>query len=288
MTLVRPEFEPTLPKLVRQRTGLRERTTVLLLALALAALVVAVVLVRPRVDRISSVTHGDDPAFTLQYRNDLFESVEPRPGELARLEGSRGRQSVTMTVRPLELPAHEGDVAHALLPVYASGHIEELAGQLDDFQLRAEHRARVHDAPGYEIRFRTGPPGRRTFGSDLMLVPGEQEEQRRSSAERPARDHRAREAHRARGGVCGSGDRGGALRPLRHRARLSVTPRRPAPRSWAPAVCAIRPRDHLRPCVSPSIGSRQPGNIPSEPCPPHGVTASYPDHRYLSVSGRKK
>jgi hypothetical protein len=175
VTLVRPEFEPTLPALVRRRLGVRERTTVVLILAALAAFAVALLLVRPRVDRISELAHRDAPAFTLQYRNDLLRAEPPRSGELARLEGRRGRQSVAITVQPLELPAFEGDVAHALLPIYASGHIEGLAGELDRFQLRAEHRARVHDAPGYEIRFRTGPPGRFTFGSDLMLVPSEEE-----------------------------------------------------------------------------------------------------------------
>jgi hypothetical protein len=173
--LVRPEFEPTLPALLHRRFGLRERTTVALLALAVAAFAVAVVLVRPQVDRIAELAHDGDPAFTLEYRHDLFDSVDPRPGELARVEGRRGRQSVTITVTPLELPAYEGDVAHALLPIYASSHIRELAGRLDQFQLRAEHRARLHDAPGYEVRFRTGPRGRRTFGSDLMLIPDEQD-----------------------------------------------------------------------------------------------------------------
>ena len=177
MTLVRPEFEPTLPALVRRRLGVRERTTIVLLLAALVLVAVALVLVRPRVDRIAELAHGGDPAFTLQYRNDLLQPEQPRSGELARLEGRRGRQAVTITVRPLELPARDGDVAHAFLPVYASGHIERLAGQLDRFQLRAEQRARVEDAPGYEIRFRTGAPGRFMFGSDLMLIPSEQEEQ---------------------------------------------------------------------------------------------------------------
>ena len=176
MTLVRPEFEPTLPALVRRRFGVRERTTIVLLLIGLAVLAAGLLLVRPRVDRISEVVHRDAPAFTLQYRNDLLHSEQPRPGELARLEGRRGRQAVTITVRPLELPARDGDVAHAFLPVYASGHIERLAGELDDFQLRAEHRARVHDAPGYEVRFRTGPRGRYTYGSDLMLLPDEEQE----------------------------------------------------------------------------------------------------------------
>jgi hypothetical protein len=175
MTLVRPEFEPTLPALVRQRLGVRERTTVLVLVALLVVAVAAIVLVRPRVDRIGDVVHRDDPAFTLHYRNDLFHTVQPREGELARLEGRRGRQSVTITVRPLELPAREGDFAHAYLPIYASGHIEELARENERFELRDEHRARIHDAPGYEVRFRTGPPGRQTFGSDLMLLPSEEE-----------------------------------------------------------------------------------------------------------------
>jgi hypothetical protein len=177
MTLVRPEFEPTLPAIVRRRLGVRERTTIALLLAALAVLAAALVLVRPRVDRISEIVHRDPPAFTLQYRNDELRSEPPRSGELARLEGRRGRQVVALTVRLLELPARDGDVAHGYLPVYASGHIEQLAGQLDGFELRAEHRARVNDAPGYEIRFRSGPPGRFTFGSDLMLLPSEEDEQ---------------------------------------------------------------------------------------------------------------
>jgi hypothetical protein len=175
MTLVRPEFEPTLPALVRRRLGVRERTTIIVLVALLAVFVAAVVLVRPRVDRISEIVH-DEPAFTLEYRNDLLHTGPPQSGELARLEGRRGRQAVTITVRPLELPAREGNVAQAFLPVYASGHIERLAAEHDGFQLRAEHRARLHDAPGYEIRFRTGPRGRQTFGSDLMLLPAEDEE----------------------------------------------------------------------------------------------------------------
>jgi hypothetical protein len=173
--LVRPEFEPTLPALMRRRLGLRERTTVVLLVLAFLALVAAALLVWPRVDRIGEVVHSGEPGFTLEYRNDLFEAADPEPGELARIEGRRGRQAVEIAVRQLELPAYEGDVAHALLPLYASGHISDLAAREDRFQLRAQHRARVNDAPGYEVRFRTGPPGRRTFGSDLMLVPEEED-----------------------------------------------------------------------------------------------------------------
>jgi hypothetical protein len=175
MSLVRPEFEPTLPTLLRRRLGVRERTTIVLLLVALAALAVAVVLVYPRVDRIGEISHDGEPAFTLQYRNDLFHSEPPEFGELARLEGRRGRQAVTITVRPFGLPGEQGNVAQAVLPIHASQRIERLAFDLDPFELRGEHRARVNDAPGYEIRFRTGQPGRYTYGSDLMLLPTDED-----------------------------------------------------------------------------------------------------------------
>jgi hypothetical protein len=173
--LVRPEFEPTLPALVRRRFGLPERTTVALLVLAVVLVAAAALFVRPRVDGTSTLTHRDDPAFTLVYENGALREADPRPGELARLQGRRGRQSATITVRPLALPAHEGDVAHGLLPVVASGHIRDLEAELDAFKLVDEHRTRINDAPGYEIRFQTGPPGSVTIGTDTMLVPDEED-----------------------------------------------------------------------------------------------------------------
>ena len=172
MTLVRPEFEPTLPVLVRRRTGLPEQATIALLVLALAAAAAAAVLVRPRVDGVSTLVHRSEPVFNLRYANGALREAEPGPGELARLEGRRGRQSVTITVRRLTLPAYDGDVAHGLLPVFGSRHIERLAADLDGFRLHQQHRARINDAPGYEIRFQIGS----TIGIDTLLVPDEHEE----------------------------------------------------------------------------------------------------------------
>ena len=169
MSVVRPEFEPTLPALVRRRFGLRERTTVALLVLALVLVGVVVLLVRPRVDGESRLVHRGEPVFNLAYAGGALREAEPRAGELARLEGRRGRQSVEITVRPLELPPYEGDVAHGLLPVYASGRIEELAA--DGFRLQDQHRTRINDAPGYELRTRRDG----TIGIDTLLLPDEEE-----------------------------------------------------------------------------------------------------------------
>jgi hypothetical protein len=174
--LVRPEFEPTLPALVRRRFGVAERVTVALLILVLALVAVAALLVRPQVDAVGTLVHRSEPVFNLEYDTGALRAVTPHAGELARLEGRRGRQSVTITARPLELPASEGDVAHGVLPVYASGHIRSLADEVDHFRLTEQHRARINDAPGYEVRFLSGPVARPTVGTDTLLVPDEDEE----------------------------------------------------------------------------------------------------------------
>ena len=118
--------------------------------------------------------HRSEPVFNLSYPDGALREVEPRAGELARLEGRSGSQSVTITVHEIPLPAYPGDAAHGLLPVYASGHIRELRAELERFKLRDQHRARINDAPGYEIRFESGPRGRATIGIDTLLLPDEE------------------------------------------------------------------------------------------------------------------
>jgi hypothetical protein len=173
---VLPEYGPTLPALVRRRFGVRERTTIALVAAAVVLAAFALLVVRPEVDAIAHLVHRGEPVFNLTYDNRALHAVQPRAGELARLDGRRGRLAVAVTVRPVRLPAYDGDVAHGLLPTFASGHIERLRASLDHFQLRAQGRARVNDAPGYEVRFRTGPAGHRTFGNDVIVIPSEDEE----------------------------------------------------------------------------------------------------------------
>jgi hypothetical protein len=172
--LVLPEYGPTLPEVARRRFGWRERTTVALLFAVAALIALGLFVVRPEVDPLAKYVHHDDPVFNLLYRRSALHPVDPQGAELVRLEGKRGRLSVAIAVEPLKLPPASGDIAHGLLPAFASRHIEELRRGLDRFQLRAEGRARVNNAPGYEVRFRTGPRGRRTFGNDLMILPTEE------------------------------------------------------------------------------------------------------------------
>jgi hypothetical protein len=169
--LVLPEYGPTLPTLARRRFGWRERTTVALLVGAGALIVIGLLLVRPEVDSQTKFVHHDAPVFNLLYDNGALRQVTPQGDELVRLEGRRGRLAAAIAVEPLALPDATGDIAHGLLPAYASEHVEALRAELPDFELLSEARARVNGAPGYEVRFRTGS----TLGNDLMILPSEED-----------------------------------------------------------------------------------------------------------------
>ena len=103
--------------------------------------------------------HRAAPAFTLLYRR---PGLQRTPGALLRLAGRRG----TVTVTALALPDYEGDVT-GVLPVVAEDRIRALAARLPHFTLTTDARDLVHDAPAYEIAFRSA----RGSGSDLLVVP---------------------------------------------------------------------------------------------------------------------
>ena len=170
--LVLPEYGPSLPALLRGRVPAPVTIALVVALVALAGL--AAVVVRPGDDDGDQVIHDGEPVFNVLVP-DALHQAEPRPGELLRLEGRRGPQSATVTIQPLSLPPFDGDVSHAQLPVYATSHIDALRARYDGFELVDEGRARVNDAPGYEVTFTYGPPEARTFGSDVLVVPGEDE-----------------------------------------------------------------------------------------------------------------
>jgi hypothetical protein len=168
-SLVRPEFGPTLPALLRERFGLPPRATIAAVVVLVVLAGIVAVAVRPGTPGDTQFVHDGDPVFNMLYTSGMLERVEPQGDELVRFEGERGAQRATVTVSPLELPAAGGDVTHALLPVYASGHADRLREEIPGFQLVEEGRARVGTSPGYEVTFRA--PG--LYGSDVVVVPGE-------------------------------------------------------------------------------------------------------------------
>ena len=208
VTLVRPEFEPTLPALrAAARRGARAHDGRAAAARA-RALVVAVAARAPARGPHQRGRARREPAFTLEYHNDLFDSVRAAGGRARAARGPARPPGGHDHRPPAGAAGARGRRRPRPAPVYASGHIERLAGESDRFRLRAQHRARINDAPGYEVRFRTGPPGRCTFGSDMMLLPAEEETRGGLLLSLRREVDGPREAQRERGGVRGSRERG--------------------------------------------------------------------------------
>jgi hypothetical protein len=165
--LVLPEYGPTAPQLIR-RFGSRARW-MLALATALLVLALAVLIATRPGDGLTTVEHRSAPVFTLLYPPAQVHRVAAGPGELVRLRSHRRQLQMTVTVRRLTLPPYRGSLS-GLLPVYIERQQRALAGELPGFRARTDGKARVNAAPGYQLRYRAGPPSHRTIGIDTLVV----------------------------------------------------------------------------------------------------------------------
>src|SRR4051794_20705127 len=167
------DFGPTLPVLLRRRFGIRERVTI---AVAVALLVlIGAALLYSFLTGPEKLTYRAGPTFNLQYSGDVLERVAPLDGELVRLEAHRGSLTAWITVTRLRLPPYSGNVTSGLLPVFSDTYVRHLRDTLPAFQLRDEGSARLTDAQGYQVGFRSGPADRFTWGRDILLVPRDED-----------------------------------------------------------------------------------------------------------------
>ena len=167
--LVRSEYGPSLPALLEARLGVRRRTTV---AVAIALLVLAgvVVLLATRGGDERYVNHTE-PVFNLRYASDALRRETPPPGWALVLDSHRGGKFLqSLAIRPLTLPAHRGGVS-AFLPVYVDAYERALGRTLTSFKAVDEGKARINEAPGYQITYTAERDGRTVFGRDVLLVP---------------------------------------------------------------------------------------------------------------------
>jgi hypothetical protein len=167
--LVLPEYGPTGPELVRHRLGARARRA-LAAAAAVVVLALALLIATQSGDGLTTLEHRSAPVFTLLHPAQQVRRVEPASGELVRLRSRRGPLEITVTMRRLALPAYSGSVS-GFLPVYADRHARALAAEAPGFIARTDGKARVNDAPGYQLRYRTGSDARPTIGIDIFVVP---------------------------------------------------------------------------------------------------------------------
>jgi hypothetical protein len=165
---VRAEFGPPLPVLLRGRG----RWVAPLALGALVALVGLLVAVRAASseDAPTTLVH-EEPDFTMLVSKDDLRRVAPRGREYVRLEG-RGRfTTVSVSVAPLPRPPARTAPTLVDLPIESERIMDDLRRRRDGFVLLDEGRARVNDAPGYQLRHRSGPESAPRFGHDVLLVP---------------------------------------------------------------------------------------------------------------------
>jgi hypothetical protein len=173
VSVVRPEFGPTLPELLGPRVRALPRALQLALA-ALAAVVVlaaAAFLLRGGRDTRPQAVVRAPVAFNLLYPEPL-ERVTPRGREVLRLQTPASVAAAqSFAVTPLKLPPYRGDAGAVLLGMSAR-LIEQMSRTIPGFVWRADGRVNYNRQPGYEIQFQARIGGRTTYGRRTLLVPG--------------------------------------------------------------------------------------------------------------------
>lgn len=174
VSVVKPQYGPSLPQLVRTLPRAGQVAVVALVALLVVLAVALTLRSRPQE---THVIVRDGVTFNLAYGPQLRR--ESPPGALFALRRERrGLFLDSYVVRLLTLPPYRGAVG-GTLPVYSVAYMERLRKRYGDVDLVLEGRTRINNAIGYQLVLR-GKLGQRTlYVRHLLLVPDEPEGERR-------------------------------------------------------------------------------------------------------------
>ncbi len=134
---MKPEYGPTLGRLLAPRWHAASRLTRRTLTVAGVALLVAIVAAVLTLEN-ASFSHGGAVPFSFSD--------------------------------PLRIPPYTG-LLSGELPLYATSYIRGLSRRYTGFVLRGEGKTRVNNIPGYNIYYTVRMQGRRLFGRDILLIP---------------------------------------------------------------------------------------------------------------------
>jgi hypothetical protein len=166
-TVVKPDYRPTLPELLRPLPRWARWGIVALLLAPVA--VGAWLLTGGAREPETAVVVREPVAFNLVYGPRLTQ-VEDQSVALLLEQRRDGLFVQSFAVRPLTLPPYRGTPSGAL-PLYASAYEAKLERTFTDFQLVREGRTRINENPGYELVFRAKVGDRTLYGRHILLVP---------------------------------------------------------------------------------------------------------------------
>jgi hypothetical protein len=173
MSVVRPEFGPTLPELLGPRVRALPRAAQIALAAAAALILIAVAAfaVKGSEDNRAQAVVREPIAYNLVYPPSL-QKVRPQGNETLRLETASGTEAPqSFAVKPFTLPPYHGD-STGILTLMSANMITRMSKQYPGFIWRGDGRVNYNRQPGYEILFQTKLNGKTTYGRRTLLVPG--------------------------------------------------------------------------------------------------------------------
>ena len=121
--------------------------------------------------RAHLVFEDADPQFNVLYDSGQLRRTRPGPGELVHLQGRRRGVAAEVVVSELELEPYAGDVSSGVLPIEAELLISQGQATTPGYVVTDEGRARVNDAPGYQVGYRADGE---VSGRDVFVVEGPQ------------------------------------------------------------------------------------------------------------------
>lgn len=167
---VKPEFGPSLPRLLDARVGgipRRLRT----IAAALVVLIVAVVLIESLRGGASTISGGGaGVSFSFDYSGLVRETTPPGAYALLERHTAGGRLIAEIELSPLRLPPYAGDVA-GIEPVVSADFMRSLAARAPGVVLQSAGPTLVDGIAGYNFTYTRELAGSTYFGRVIFLTP---------------------------------------------------------------------------------------------------------------------
>jgi len=166
---IKPEYGPTLGRLLAPRwhrapRGVRALVLAAVALLVLAAAAVVLTLLP------ASYSQGGSLPFSFTYKG--LHKVAPEPGGYVRIQARYpdGTLKYSYAVNPLTVPPYRGSQSGAL-PVYATGYAQRLRSRFPGVVLRGEGKTRVNKVPAYQVLYTARVGGREMYGRNVLLLP---------------------------------------------------------------------------------------------------------------------